>query len=356
MLVAGLDPRSRVTLAKAKSNPSAARISIPYLYDDGMGDLTFLLGVLTNIGCSDLLLGILIFESGYHQLRECMKKIFQRLPLGRGMDVLSNGYAFWINQCTNGFHGLEEPGGSRGSFKVGVGAAEEGKVVCLVFQKWAKEQEEAFQTLKGNLRNAPILSLPGGSKEFVGYCDASNQGLGCVLMQRGKVENATAEMLRGLDQLMERKEGGGADKTYYDLRDMYGGHVWRRILLPMFPRSSSGYDTNWVIVDRLTKSACVDHLRSWWKIYFEALVDIAEGIENTAKTCVRLIILKRIDKAKVGESGLIRPSWYKRQPTRVEIGDKVMLKVSSWKDLMHLEKKEMLAPIYVGPFEIIKGI
>ncbi|GJZ22163.1 putative ribonuclease H-like domain-containing protein [Tanacetum coccineum] len=54
----------------------------------------------------------------------------------------------------------------------------------------------------------PILSLPDGSKEFVVYCDASNQGLGCVLMQRDKVENATAEMLHGLDQLMERKEGG----------------------------------------------------------------------------------------------------------------------------------------------------
>ncbi|GJW44205.1 hypothetical protein Tco_0073004 [Tanacetum coccineum] len=51
-----------------------------------------------------------------------------------------------------------------------------------------------------------------------------NQGLGCVLMKRGKVENATAEMLRGLDQLMERKEDRGTDKTYYDLRDMYGGH------------------------------------------------------------------------------------------------------------------------------------
>ncbi|GKG12862.1 hypothetical protein Tco_0347099 [Tanacetum coccineum] len=25
----------------------------------------------------------------------------------------------------------------------------------------------------------------------------------------------------------------GENKTYYDLRDMYGGHVWRRILLPM---------------------------------------------------------------------------------------------------------------------------
>ncbi|GJZ25221.1 hypothetical protein Tco_0562680 [Tanacetum coccineum] len=41
------------------------------------------------------------------------------------------------------------------------------------------------------------------------YCDTSNQGLSCVPMQRGKVENATAERLCGLDQLMERKESGG---------------------------------------------------------------------------------------------------------------------------------------------------
>ncbi|GJZ36993.1 putative reverse transcriptase domain-containing protein [Tanacetum coccineum] len=34
---------------------------------------------------------------------------------------------------------------------------------------------------------APILSLPGGVKDFVVYCNASNQGLGCVLMQRNKV-------------------------------------------------------------------------------------------------------------------------------------------------------------------------
>ncbi|GJX62140.1 putative reverse transcriptase domain-containing protein [Tanacetum coccineum] len=80
--------------------------------------------------------------------------------------------------------------------------------------------------LKDNLCDAPILSLPDGSKEFVVYCDASNQGLGYVLMKRGKVENATAEMLRGLDQLMERKEDGGMDKMYYDLRDMYGGHKY----------------------------------------------------------------------------------------------------------------------------------
>ncbi|GJS41122.1 putative reverse transcriptase domain-containing protein [Tanacetum coccineum] len=48
------------------------------------------------------------------------------------------------------------------------------------------EQEEAFQTLKDNVCNAPILSLPDGIEDFVVFCDASNQGLGCVLMQRGK--------------------------------------------------------------------------------------------------------------------------------------------------------------------------
>ncbi|GKB33013.1 putative reverse transcriptase domain-containing protein, partial [Tanacetum coccineum] len=52
---------------------------------------------------------------------------------------------------------------------------------------WGEEQEEAFQTLKDKLCNAPILMLPDGPDEFVVYCDASNQGFGCVLMQRGKV-------------------------------------------------------------------------------------------------------------------------------------------------------------------------
>ncbi|GJV71288.1 putative reverse transcriptase domain-containing protein [Tanacetum coccineum] len=49
--------------------------------------------------------------------------------------------------------------------------------------EWGEKEEEAFQTLKNNLCDAPILSLPDGIEDFVVYCDASNQGLGCVLMQ-----------------------------------------------------------------------------------------------------------------------------------------------------------------------------
>ncbi|GJT78609.1 putative nucleotidyltransferase, ribonuclease H [Tanacetum coccineum] len=50
-----------------------------------------------------------------------------------------------------------------------------------------EKEEEAFQTFKNNLCDAPILSLPDRVEDFIVYCDASNQGLGCVLMQRCKV-------------------------------------------------------------------------------------------------------------------------------------------------------------------------
>ncbi|GJS87205.1 putative reverse transcriptase domain-containing protein [Tanacetum coccineum] len=57
---------------------------------------------------------------------------------------------------------------------------------CKTFD-WGEEQELAFQTLKDKLCNAPVLALSDGPENFVVYCDASGIGLGCLLMQRGKV-------------------------------------------------------------------------------------------------------------------------------------------------------------------------
>ncbi|GJV78524.1 hypothetical protein Tco_1514394 [Tanacetum coccineum] len=127
-----------------------------------------------------------------------------------------------------------------------------------------------------------------------------------------KVENVTAEILRGLDQLMERKEcrdmyllwvpligdartlmmdeahasrylvQSGADKTYYDLRDMYVGHECRSHVL--------------------------------WP--------------------------------EIGEIRSIGPELVQETTNNVEVGDKVMLEVSSWKEVVHSGKKEMLARRY----------
>ncbi|KAD1378137.1 hypothetical protein E3N88_42914 [Mikania micrantha] len=52
---------------------------------------------------------------------------------------------------------------------------------------WTEKQEAAFQLLKQKLCSTPILSLPDGMDDFIVYCDASIQGLGCVLMQRDKM-------------------------------------------------------------------------------------------------------------------------------------------------------------------------
>ncbi|GJV15760.1 putative reverse transcriptase domain-containing protein [Tanacetum coccineum] len=132
---------------------------------------------------------------------------------------------------------------------------------------WDEEQEKAFQTLKDKLCNAPVLALPDGLEDFVVYCDASGLGLGCVLMQRGKVIAYASRQLKIHEKnytthdlelgavvfalkiwrhyLYGTKSWGeaiytehknpimdeahkskysvhpGADKMYYDLRDMY---------------------------------------------------------------------------------------------------------------------------------------
>jgi len=52
---------------------------------------------------------------------------------------------------------------------------------------WSEKCEASFQELKSKLTTTPIHTLPDVQKDFVVYCDASRQGLGCVLMQEGKV-------------------------------------------------------------------------------------------------------------------------------------------------------------------------
>ncbi|KAD2392815.1 hypothetical protein E3N88_39792 [Mikania micrantha] len=46
----------------------------------------------------------------------------------------------------------------------------------------------------------------------------------------------------------------------------------------------------------------------------------------------------------------------RRKPLEFQVGDRVLLKVSPWKGVVHFRKKGKLAPRYVGPFEIIERI
>lgn len=49
--------------------------------------------------------------------------------------------------------------------------------------KWEEPQEKAFQALRSKLASPPILQLPNFTKTFVLRTDASNRGVGAILMQ-----------------------------------------------------------------------------------------------------------------------------------------------------------------------------
>ncbi|GJU44544.1 putative reverse transcriptase domain-containing protein [Tanacetum coccineum] len=157
---------------------------------------------------------------------------------------------------------------------------------------WGEEQELAFQTLKDKLCNAPVLALPDGLEDFVVYCDASKIGLGCVLMQRGKVIAYASRQLKIHEKnyTTHDLELGAVVFALYcwlgmkkDIAEyvskcltclkVKAEHqrpsgllqqpeipVWKWEGISMdfmtkLPRNSCWHDTIWVIVDRLTKSA-----------------------------------------------------------------------------------------------------
>ncbi|WVZ97513.1 LOW QUALITY PROTEIN: hypothetical protein U9M48_043040 [Paspalum notatum var. saurae] len=62
--------------------------------------------------------------------------------------------------------------------------------------RWTNAQQAAFDELKKRLTTALVLTLRRPAKKFIVYCDASRDGLGCVLMQEGKVIAYASRQLR----------------------------------------------------------------------------------------------------------------------------------------------------------------
>ncbi|TYK04344.1 reverse transcriptase [Cucumis melo var. makuwa] len=65
---------------------------------------------------------------------------------------------------------------------------------------WSPACESSFQELKQKLVTAPVLTMPDGSGSFMIYSNASKKGLGCVLMQQGKVVAYTSCQLKSHEQ------------------------------------------------------------------------------------------------------------------------------------------------------------
>ena len=52
---------------------------------------------------------------------------------------------------------------------------------------WSEECQRSMDELKRRLTTAPVLMLPEDDSDFVVYSDASQRGMGCVLMQNERI-------------------------------------------------------------------------------------------------------------------------------------------------------------------------
>ncbi|GJZ54581.1 putative reverse transcriptase domain-containing protein [Tanacetum coccineum] len=258
----------------------------------------------------------------------------------------------------------------------------------------SEEQEEAFQILKDKLCNEPVLALPDGTEDFVVYCDASGLGLGCVLMQRGKIWRhclyGTKSIIytnhKSLQHIFNQNELNMRQCLWIELFSDYDCEIWYH--------PGNGHDVIWVIVNQLTKSSHFLPIRKDFKmdrlarLYLNEIEALGTSYHSSVRCAPLEALYGRkcrlpILLAEVGEGQLIGPeivqetnkkilqikdrlkaacdrhkSYADRRKKTLEfsVGDHVLLKVVPCKGMVCFGTKEKLEPRFVGPFEITERI
>ncbi|GJY47846.1 putative reverse transcriptase domain-containing protein [Tanacetum coccineum] len=147
----------------------------------------------------------------------------------------------------------------------------------------------------------------------------------------------------------------GADKTYYNLGDMY----WQ----PPLEKDIATYVSNFLadaaesVRDAIGFEYCFASLSGWTKspvLWAEIEESSLTGLELVQETIDKVVLVK--EKPKTERD--LQKSYvdYRRNPLEFEVGDRVLLKVTPWKGVVHFGKKGKLAPRYIGPFEILERI
>ncbi|GJY95206.1 putative reverse transcriptase domain-containing protein [Tanacetum coccineum] len=156
---------------------------------------------------------------------------------------------------------------------------------------------------------------------------------------------------------------------------------WEKITIDFItklPKTTHSYDTIWVIVDRLTKSAHFlpmrenDPMEKLMRLYMKEVVT-RHGVpvsiifdhdevgdaqlidpEIIHETTEKIVQIKsRIQAARDRQKSYAD---LKRKPMDFQVGDRVMLKVSPWKGVVRFGKRGKLNPRYIGPFKVLSKV
>ncbi|GJX27176.1 putative reverse transcriptase domain-containing protein [Tanacetum coccineum] len=139
---------------------------------------------------------------------------------------------------------------------------------------------------------------------------------------------------------------------------------WENITMDFItklPKTSTSQDTIWVIVDRLTKSAHFlpikenDSMENLTRQYLKEVV-ARHGvpvliISDRDEKIIQ--IKKRIQVARDRQKSYTDR---RRKLLEFQVGNMVMLKVSSWKGVICFGKQGKLNPRYIGPFKVLAKV
>ncbi|GKE10223.1 hypothetical protein Tco_1413774 [Tanacetum coccineum] len=205
--------------------------------------------------------------------------------------------------------------------------------------------------------------------------------------ETSKVENMPVEMLRDLDQQIEKRADYGKANVVTDALSRKERVKPRRVQAMamtiqygvrgmILVAQSEAFKQENTLAERLHGldqqmerkedennskewNSGDDQLRLRWMIYLVVLAGAAESIGESSLTGPELV-LDTIDKVVLIKEKLKdRQKSYadnRRKQLEFVVGDRVMLKVSPWKGVILFGKKGKLTPRYVGPFEILERI
>nr|XP_009771404.1 PREDICTED: uncharacterized protein LOC104221942 [Nicotiana sylvestris] len=242
------------------------------------------------------------------------------------------------------------------------------------FQR-TEECELSFQKLKTCLTTSPILALPSGSGGLTVFCDASRVGLGCVLMQNGRIIAYASRQLKEHEQNypihdleMAAVQVKAENQRPAGLLQLIEIPEWKRERITTdfvtgLPRTLRGYDLVWIIVDQLTKST---HFLPVKTIYgglrrcrspigwFEAGETNLLGPDLVQEAMDKVqLIRQRLFTAQSRQKSYADK---RRRDLVFTFGDKVFLRVSPMKGVMRFGNRGKLSPKFIGPYEILDGV
>ncbi|GKB53297.1 putative reverse transcriptase domain-containing protein [Tanacetum coccineum] len=213
---------------------------------------------------------------------------------------------------------------------------------------WGEKEENAFLLIKQKLCSAPILALPEGSEDFMSIALASTQchkgrieplQVRCLsyeywldslnnyyeaqieALKPENLENEDVGVLDVCEGQGQTLEAIGIVSTTSNTR-VEGDNIMMDFITKL-PKSSQGFDTIWVIVDRLTKSAHFLPIR-----------------ENDPLDKLARLYLNRI----IASTEIL-----------VSIICDLMGGLN-WKGVVRFGKRGKLNPRYVGPFKVLAKV